>query len=58
MSFVDSKSAFRELRLLLQKGDFFEYSSKLDKFDEIDYQDSDGVSFLIYLIRSFTYQYS
>ena len=37
------KEIFRSLRELLQIGDYFEFTSKLEELKDIDYIDSDGV---------------
>ena len=39
------KEVFRNLRSLLQSGDYFSYSNSLSELSNINYKDPDGVSF-------------
>ena len=39
----NQREIFRSLRELLQNGDYFEYTSKLEELNDNDNMDSDGV---------------
>ena len=39
----NQREIFRNLRELLQNGDYFEFTSKLSELNDINFKDSDGV---------------